>query len=137
MFKALNCVMFGAMGAGMGAAFLAEAEKAKIASFDMFTLLDRKSKVDAMAPTGAKGVAIETIDFEVRRATACHMRIRLVALQRRGTVRCRSRGGPRGRGASGSPLFEHKQLRGTAVSARSALWRDRRRGRRVHVSAPP
>ena len=63
MFKALNCVMFGAMGAGMAAAFLAEAEKAKIASYDMFALLDRTSKVNAMAPSGARDVAITSITF--------------------------------------------------------------------------
>ena len=48
MFKALFSIMFGASARAWALAFLAEAEKAKIASDDMFALLDRTSAIDAM-----------------------------------------------------------------------------------------
>ena len=51
MFKALFCIMFGAMGAGMGAIFAADASKAKLAAHEMFRVLDRASSVDALAPS--------------------------------------------------------------------------------------
>eukprot|EP00746_Dinoflagellata_sp_MGD_P002986 gnl/MRDRNA2_/MRDRNA2_105825_c0_seq1.p1 gnl/MRDRNA2_/MRDRNA2_105825_c0~~gnl/MRDRNA2_/MRDRNA2_105825_c0_seq1.p1 ORF type:complete len:1270 (-),score=303.55 gnl/MRDRNA2_/MRDRNA2_105825_c0_seq1:59-3868(-) len=56
MFKALFAMMFGAMGAGMGAIFMQDGNKAKLAAYDMFAILDRESKVDAMNPSGAKAV---------------------------------------------------------------------------------
>merc|ERR1719399_2190777 len=56
MFKALFCMMFGAMGAGMGAMFMQDANKAKLAAYDMFAILDRESKVNALQPSGSKEV---------------------------------------------------------------------------------
>merc|ERR1712159_786158 len=53
MFKALFCMMFGAMGAGMGAIFMQDANKAKLAAYDMFAILDRHSEVNAIKATGA------------------------------------------------------------------------------------
>merc|ERR1711988_1268453 len=52
MFKALFCMMFGAMGAGMGAIFMQDADKAKLAAYDMLKIMDRESKVNALNPTG-------------------------------------------------------------------------------------
>ena len=48
MFKALFSIMFGVFGAGMGAVFGQDANKAKIAAADMFNVLDRPSAIDAM-----------------------------------------------------------------------------------------
>jgi len=45
-------VMFGVMGAGMGAIFILDAKKAKLASADVFMVIDRQSKADAVNPTG-------------------------------------------------------------------------------------
>jgi ABC-type multidrug transport system fused ATPase/permease subunit len=56
MFKALFCLMFGAMGAGMGAIFFQDANKAKLAAYDMFKILDRNSTIDATNPSGAQSV---------------------------------------------------------------------------------
>jgi ABC-type multidrug transport system fused ATPase/permease subunit len=53
MFKALFCMMFGAMGAGMGAIFMQDADKAKLAAYDMLKIMDRESKVNALHPTGS------------------------------------------------------------------------------------
>jgi ATP-binding cassette subfamily B (MDR/TAP) protein 1 len=52
MFQAMFCVMFGVMGAGMGAIFIQDAKKAKLASADVFMVIDRQSKADAVNPTG-------------------------------------------------------------------------------------
>jgi ABC-type multidrug transport system fused ATPase/permease subunit len=52
MFQAMFCIMFGAMGAGMGAVFVTDAKKAKIASADVFQILDRESRADAVNPVG-------------------------------------------------------------------------------------
>ncbi|KAH8096090.1 hypothetical protein JL720_3440 [Aureococcus anophagefferens] len=43
MWKALFCIMFGAFGAGSSAIFAQDANKAKIAAFDVFAVLDRDS----------------------------------------------------------------------------------------------
>jgi len=56
MFKALFCMMFGAMGAGMGAIFMQDADKAKLAAHDMLKLMDRESKVDPLNPKGCTTV---------------------------------------------------------------------------------
>eukprot|EP00746_Dinoflagellata_sp_MGD_P160771 gnl/MRDRNA2_/MRDRNA2_87673_c0_seq1.p1 gnl/MRDRNA2_/MRDRNA2_87673_c0~~gnl/MRDRNA2_/MRDRNA2_87673_c0_seq1.p1 ORF type:complete len:1288 (-),score=286.59 gnl/MRDRNA2_/MRDRNA2_87673_c0_seq1:202-4065(-) len=56
MFKALFCMMFGAMGAGMGAIFMQDADKAKLAAYDMLTIMDRESKVNALNPIGCTAV---------------------------------------------------------------------------------
>ena len=52
MWKALFCIMFGAFGAGSSAIFAQDANKAKIAAFDVFAVLDRESAVDATADSG-------------------------------------------------------------------------------------
>jgi ATP-binding cassette subfamily B (MDR/TAP) protein 1 len=48
----MMCVMGGAMGAGMAMGFAPDANKAKLAAYDVFRLIDRESKVDAMNPQG-------------------------------------------------------------------------------------
>jgi len=52
MYQALMCIMFGAMGASFAATFSGDAGRAKLASYDVFTIIDRPSRVDAVAPTG-------------------------------------------------------------------------------------
>ena len=42
-FQAMFCVMFGVMGAGMGAIFIQDAKKAKLASADVFMVIDRET----------------------------------------------------------------------------------------------
>jgi ABC-type multidrug transport system fused ATPase/permease subunit len=56
MFKALFCMMFGAMGAGMGAIFMQDADKAKLAAYDMLKIMDRESKVNPLEPRGCTEV---------------------------------------------------------------------------------
>jgi len=52
MFTAMFCIMFGAMGAGMGAMFLVDANKAKLACADLFQVIDRASSIDPVQCTG-------------------------------------------------------------------------------------
>ena len=47
-FQAMFCVMFGVMGAGMGAIFIQDAKKAKLASADVFMV------------AGARALAVTT-----------------------------------------------------------------------------
>merc|ERR1712193_126597 len=56
MFKALFCMMFGAMGAGMGAIFMQDADKAKLAAHDMLKIMDRESKANPLNPSGCTAV---------------------------------------------------------------------------------
>merc|ERR1711988_112312 len=56
MFKALFCMMFGAMGAGMGAIFMQDADKAKLAACDMLAIMDRESVVNALDPVGCTAI---------------------------------------------------------------------------------
>merc|ERR1719271_1540857 len=42
MFQAMMCIMWGAMGAGGSAIFMVDANKARIASADVFQIIDRE-----------------------------------------------------------------------------------------------
>lgn len=70
MFKALFCMMFGAMGAGMGAIFMQDADKAKLAAHDMLKIMDRESKANPLNPSGCTAlqnsnpyIAFENVTF--------------------------------------------------------------------------
>mmetsp|Transcript_116926 Transcript_116926/g.376134 ORF Transcript_116926/g.376134 Transcript_116926/m.376134 type:complete len:1290 (+) Transcript_116926:36-3905(+) len=52
MYQALMCIMMGAMGASFAVAFSGDTSKAKLAAFDVFAIIDRASKIDAVVPTG-------------------------------------------------------------------------------------
>jgi ATP-binding cassette subfamily B (MDR/TAP) protein 1 len=52
MYQAMFCIMFGIFGASMSMAFAADGAKGNLAAYDIFALLDRESKVDALDPTG-------------------------------------------------------------------------------------
>eukprot|EP00928_Gymnodinium_smaydae_P023621 TRINITY_DN19421_c0_g3_i1.p1 TRINITY_DN19421_c0_g3~~TRINITY_DN19421_c0_g3_i1.p1 ORF type:complete len:1276 (+),score=236.73 TRINITY_DN19421_c0_g3_i1:316-3828(+) len=52
MFKSLFCIMFGAQGAGMAMAFMPNAAEALVAAADVFRVIDRKSEIDPVEPTG-------------------------------------------------------------------------------------
>jgi ABC-type multidrug transport system fused ATPase/permease subunit len=52
--KAFMGLMYAAMGAAMASALSGDLAKAKVAAHDMFELLDRKSKIDGLEPTGLR-----------------------------------------------------------------------------------
>jgi len=52
MFQSMYCIMFGLFGVGMAAAFVGDVGKGKLAAHDIFKIIDLKSKVDAVTPTG-------------------------------------------------------------------------------------
>merc|ERR1712048_758090 len=69
----MMCVMGGAMGAGMSMGFAPDANKAKLAAHDVFRLIDRESKVDAMNPDGKhRTLGDGSIEFEDVRFTYPH-----------------------------------------------------------------
>jgi ATP-binding cassette subfamily B (MDR/TAP) protein 1 len=53
MYQSMFCVMFGMFAAGMAMAFAPDAAKGKLAAYDVFCLLDRPSRVDAVTPSGS------------------------------------------------------------------------------------
>jgi len=60
--KAFMGLMYAAMGAGMASAMSGDIGKAKVAAHGMFQLLDRKSLIDGLEPTGKEPERAE--DFE-------------------------------------------------------------------------
>lgn len=53
------------MGAGMAFGFAPDAAKGKLAAYDIFRLIDRESKVDAMSPSGSqRNLGNGTIEFD-------------------------------------------------------------------------
>jgi len=52
MYQVIFCILFGVFGAGIAMAFIPDANKGMLASYDICEILDRESRVDAMAPLG-------------------------------------------------------------------------------------
>jgi len=74
LMQALFCIMFGVIGAGFAAGRAPDAMKGKMAAFDLFTVMDRKSKINAMSVPGDQGsgsvqtigngtIALHKVDF--------------------------------------------------------------------------
>jgi len=57
VMQAMMCIMFGAFGMGAAAGFLPDGNKGRLAAYDLFNLIDRPSKVNAVTPIGT----IETL----------------------------------------------------------------------------
>ena len=65
MFRAIFCTLFGLFGAGIALAGLQDMDSAKLAAYDMFGVIDRKSTIDAITPTGThKDLGDGSIEFK-------------------------------------------------------------------------
>jgi ABC-type multidrug transport system fused ATPase/permease subunit len=52
MFQSLFCIMFGVFGAAMAATFMPNAMAGQVAAYETFRVIDRKSQIDPVTPTG-------------------------------------------------------------------------------------
>jgi ABC-type multidrug transport system fused ATPase/permease subunit len=53
MLRAILCAMFGIFGAGIAMSGVQDRDVAKIAAYDLFGIIDRKSNIDAIEPSGS------------------------------------------------------------------------------------